>query len=706
MMLAGNFNPWLVTTSVLVAMLASYTALDMAGRIVAAQKEGSGWWLLCGSLAMGAGVWSMHFIGMLAFSLPMKMGYDPGITLASLVIAIASSAFALWLVCQSEISQRRLLLGALVLGAGIASMHYTGMEAMQMDPPITYNRPLLLLSIGIAVVAAAAALEIAFHLRNETVHVRRQRVIAAMVMGVAITGMHYTGMAAARFSAGSVCAAAHGGVNRGWLAILIIVTTLAVLSIALIVSVLDVRLAARTGVLAASLEQANEQLTYMALHDSLTKLPNRILLEDRLERAMCGAGRDKRRFAVMFIDLDGFKAINDAYGHHIGDLLLKGVASRIQTGIRATDTLARVGGDEFVLLAEVDDPEDAANLAEKVIESLAESYECQGYRLQVTGSIGIVIGDDTSNDHHVLLSNADAAMYHAKALGRNCYCFFESSMNAGAQEQMRILHDLRTAVERHELVLHYQPKFDASGARMMGVEALLRWVHPVRGMVPPDKFIPLAEKTGLILPIGEWVLNEACRQMQQWQKEGRAGLTMAVNLSSVQFSYAGLVEQVRETLKRYELDPRCLTLEVTESTAMRNVDASMVVLQQLSEMGVHISIDDFGTGYSSLLYLKRLPASELKIDRGFVRDLTDDVEDAAIISAIVALGKALHLTVVAEGVETEEQQDFLRRLGCDSLQGYLLGRPMAAEKLMPRKTEAEERKSEDARLIYPASSLV
>lgn len=687
-MMLGSYNPWLVVVSVLVAMLASYTALDMAGRIVATQREGNRWWLVCGSLAMGIGIWSMHFIGMLAFSLPMKMGYDTAITLTSLLIAIASSAFALWLVCQKQITQIRLLSGALVLGAGIAAMHYTGMAAMQMEPPIHYNRPLLLLSIGIAVVAAAAALEIAFYLRNETVHVHRQRGIAAMVMGVAIAGMHYTGMAAAQFSMGSTCASGHSGVNRGWLAILIIVATVAVLAITLIVSVLDVRLAARTGVLADSLEKANEQLTYMALHDSLTKLPNRILLEDRLERAIRSACREKRHFAVMFIDLDGFKAVNDAYGHHVGDLLLADVAARIESGIRTADTLARVGGDEFVLLAEVGDPEDAAGLAEKVIESVAQIFECEGYRLQVTASVGIVIGDGSEKDHHGLLSNADAAMYHAKALGRNCFCFFESSMNAGAQEQMRLLHDLRTAVERHELVLHYQPKFDASGTGMIGVEALLRWVHPVRGMVPPDKFISLAEKTGLILSIGEWVLDEACRQMRAWRAEGRVGLTVAVNLSSVQFAHAGLVQQVRETLARYELDPRCLTLEVTESTAMRNVEASMVVLRELSDMGVHISIDDFGTGYSSLLYLKRLPATELKIDRGFVRDLTDDTEDAAIISAIVALAKALHLTVVAEGVETEQQQEFLRRLGCDSLQGYLLGRPMAPEKLPAWKTEA------------------
>lgn len=272
-------------------------------------------------------------------------------------------------------------------------------------------------------------------------------------------------------------------------------------------------------------------------------------------------------------------------------------------------------------------------------------------------------------------------MYHAKGLGRNAYSFFEPSMNADVHQQLQLVQDLRRAVERHELVLHYQPKFNAPNGPIMGVEALVRWQHPQRGLVPADEFIPLAEKTGLIVPLGAWVLDEACRQMAQWQRERHAGWTVAVNLSALQFGHAALIDTVRETLARHALDPRSLMLEITESTAMRDVDASLQILQQLDAMGVRISIDDFGTGYSSLLYLKRLPASELKIDRGFVRDLAHDTEDAAIVSAIVALGQTLNLRIVAEGVETAEQQAFLTRLGCHSLQGYLLGRPMTAESL-------------------------
>jgi EAL domain-containing protein (putative c-di-GMP-specific phosphodiesterase class I) len=272
--------------------------------------------------------------------------------------------------------------------------------------------------------------------------------------------------------------------------------------------------------------------------------------------------------------------------------------------------------------------------------------------------------------------NAAAAMYHAKSLGRDRYCFFEASMNANAQQQMQLLRDLRLALERREFLLLYQPKFDALTMSLTGVEALLRWQHPERGMVPPDQFIPTAEKAGLIVPIGAWVLDEACRQMALWRDAAKADWSMAVNLSAVQFAHAGLTQMVAAALARHALEPRYLILEVTESTAMRDVDSSMSILRQLTEMGVRISIDDFGTGYSSLLYLKRFPASELKIDRGFVRDLGSDTEDGAIISAIIALGRTLNLNIVAEGVETSVQQEFLTRLGCTALQGYLLGRPV------------------------------
>ena len=677
--MTGSYDVGMVAVSLLVAMLASYTALDMAGRVTASQGRAAFWWLAGGSLAMGVGIWSMHFLGMLAFRLPVPMGYDPVITLLSLCIAIASSLFALWLVCQNNLTWFRLAAGAVIMGAGVCCMHYTGMAAMRMSPPIHYNMPLFALSVFIAVAASGAALWMAFHLRRSSSGVRRLRAAAAVVMGLAIAGMHYTGMAAARFSANAHCLTSDSGVDHRWLALLITIFATAVLSIALITSVLDHRLEQRTALLASGLADAKQELTFLTLHDSLTRLPNRTLFNDRLAQEIQIARREQRSFTVFSMDIDGFRQINDAWGHRVGDQLLVEVALRLQSIIRSRDTLARLGGDEFLLLADAREPADAASLAEKLLETIREPAEIEGHEVRASMSIGIAMYDGKETEAADLLRNADSAMSHAMALGHNCYVFFESSMAGDAEKQLQLLHDLRQAEERNELVLYYQPKFGAADGVMIGAEALVRWNHPSRGLVPPGDFIPLAEKTGLIFEIGEWVLDEACRQMSLWRDAGHTDWTVSVNLAAMQFNHPGLIEQVRTTLDRHALQPRYLTLEITESTAMHDADQSLAILRQLSQMGVHISIDDFGTGYSSLLYLKRLPASELKIDRGFVRDLTHDAEDAAIIAAIVALGRTLNLRIVAEGVETPEQQEFLTRLGCNYLQGFLLGRPMPAE---------------------------
>lgn len=595
-MLVGTYNGWLVAASLLMAALASYTALDMAGRVTANEGRSAHWWWAGGSMAMGVGIWSMHFLGMLAFRLPMPMGYDPAITSLSLLLAIASSALALWIVCRQKLSTQRLIVGALLIGAGVCSMHYTGMAAMRMTPPIRYDPVLFTLSATIAVAASGTALWIAFHLRRRSSYVRLLRAGAAVVMGGAIAGTHYTGMAAAQFPANSICAMRNGGVSTGWMALLIIAFGGGVLSIALITSILDRRLELRTAVLSSSLADANRELKFLALHDNLTKLPNRTLLEDRLEQELQIARRERSRFSVMFLDLDGFKPINDAFGHHTGDLLLIEVADRIRTAIRSRDTLARIGGDEFVLLANTAEPADAANLAEKLVGAIREPIEIDDHEFRVSASIGIAMYNEDDIAGKEMLKNADAAMYHAKALGRNGYCFFDESMNEDAQQQMELLQDLRQALDRREFCLHYQPKFDTAESRVIGAEALVRWNHRVRGLVPPSDFIPLAEKTGLIVQIGKWVLDEACRQISVWRDAGHTSWSISVNLSPVQFNHPGLIALVGDTLERHALPASCLTLEITESTAMYDVELSMVILEQLNDMGVSISIDDFGTG--------------------------------------------------------------------------------------------------------------
>lgn len=681
-MLTASYSSSLVLISLCVAILASYTALDLAGRIATARGYAASLWMIGGALAMGTGIWSMHFVGMLALQLPIELGYDLTLTACSLLIAVLSSGFALWLVSQPSLPALQLALGALIMGAGIASMHYTGMAALRMTPGIDYDPSLFLASLLIAVGASAAALWIAFRLRRQTPYVRQIRGLAAVLMGIAIVGMHYTGMAAAGFPQGSFCGALPDGLEGDGLVSLVLITTFAVLLVALLTSVLDARLEARTAALARSLTLANQELTQLALHDPLTGLPNRSLLADRIELAIAKVAEQGGCFALMFIDLDGFKPVNDAFGHHAGDLLLKAVATRLRGHLHSQDTLARIGGDEFVLLVELQDPSDAMNVAIKQVNLVSRPFKVAEHDLQLSASLGIVLYPGNGQDQHELLRNADAAMYHAKRIGKNGYSFFDASMNSNARQQLQLVQDLRLAVAAGQFRLHYQPKFDAKQGQPIGAEALLRWEHPQHGLLAPDRFISLAEKTGLIISIGDWVLDEACRQMRLWLDEGIEGWRIAVNLSAIQFCHAGLLDSVARALERHALPANCLTLEITETTAMSDVEVSLTVLQQLSDMGVDLSIDDFGTGYSSLMYLKRLPANELKIDRGFVRELEDEGEDAAIVSAIVALGRALGLRIVAEGVETSSQQTFLTRLGCDALQGYLLGRPVPAEQLL------------------------
>ncbi|MFM0140696.1 diguanylate cyclase domain-containing protein, partial [Caballeronia grimmiae] len=452
-MLLGTYSPALVISSVIVAVLASYTALDMAGRITTATGRAALWWLAGGATAMGIGIWSMHFVGMLAFSLPIATGYDTGITLLSLVIAVALSAFALWLVCQPTLPASRLVGGAVVMGAGVASMHYTGMAAMRMAPAIYYDPFLFAASVVIAIAASGAALWIAFRLRGEGGHTRKLRLGAALVMGTAIVGMHYTGMFAAQFPVGSICGAARDGASSVWLAPVILVGTLAVLAIALITSILDLRMEARTSVLASSLAHANQELSHLALHDSLTQLPNRVLLEDRLDRAIGAAKRQGGMFAVMFLDLDGFKAVNDAYGHRIGDMLLREIAQRLGKAVRGEDTVARFGGDEFVVIAPVMEAADAADVAQTILRAIETPVTAGGHELRVSSSIGIAMYPGDGHDQHELLSNADAAMYHAKASGRARFSYFETSMQQNVHDQLQLLQDLRRAIASGELIL-------------------------------------------------------------------------------------------------------------------------------------------------------------------------------------------------------------------------------------------------------------
>ena len=427
------------------------------------------------------------------------------------------------------------------------------------------------------------------------------------------------------------------------------------------------------------LEAANRQLRHLATHDALTGLPNRILLEDRLSQAIAHAARDGHTFAVAVFDLDRFKVVNDSFGHGAGDALLKEVAVRLQGVARSIDTVVRLGGDEFVMIIDhLAQPADARAVAQRAVAVLHQPLRIGDQDIHASASVGIALFPQDGASVEALMAHADAAMYSVKQHGRNDVQFFTPGMDAATQDRGKLESDLHQALGRQQFVLHYQPKVDAQTGLLRGAEALIRWMHPERGTVPPATFIPLAEECGLIEAIGNWVIHEACRQARAWQNDGLAPTRVAVNLSAFQFRNGTLLETIGRSLQEFSLDPAYLEVEITESALMTDPEESVSILRKLSEMGVLVSVDDFGTGYSSMSYLQRFPIDKLKIDRSFISDVTSSNDDASIVSAIVSLGHTLKLKVIAEGVETPEQLEFLQMLGCDQYQGYHYSKPMPA----------------------------
>jgi diguanylate cyclase (GGDEF)-like protein/PAS domain S-box-containing protein len=424
---------------------------------------------------------------------------------------------------------------------------------------------------------------------------------------------------------------------------------------------------------------AQERLQYLAYHDVLTELPNRALFMDRLEHALSLAGRGLSRLALLFLDIDRFKVINDTLGHDVGDGLLQSVARRLKESVREVDTVARVSGDEFAILLEgVDAMDDLTAIARKLLEAFASPFVLPHRELYVTTSIGVSVFPADGRDALTLLKNADTAMYRAKEAGRNTYQFYSADMSARAVERLALETGLRRVLEREELVLYYQPQVDLKSGRLLAAEALVRWRHPQLGLVQPAEFIGLLEDTCLILPVGEWVMHTAAAQAREWRRAGARELRVTVNLSARQFSAPGLVDTVTRLLDAHGLKPGLLEFEITESVLMQHAPSTVETLTRLADMGCRIAIDDFGTGYSSLAYLKRFPIHVLKIDRTFVRDVPDDPDDAAIVGTVVAMAHNLKLEVVAEGVETDKQLAFLRACGCDAMQGNLVSRPLPA----------------------------
>ncbi len=954
-MIQATYDYRLVLLSVMIAVLASYVALDLAGRVTATRGYARLAWLIGGATAMGTGIWSMHYTGMLAYRLPMRVYYHVPTVALSLLAAIFASFVALIIVSRPRVKTMHVIAGGFPMGFGIAAMHYTGMAAMRLGAMHHYHHGLWSLSIVFAVVISMVALWLTFRFREEN-QKPVLKALAAVVMGLAIPVMHYTGMAGVRYMPGTGEPNLRYAVDISVLAnSAIILVTLIILGSVLLTSLVDRRMSAqaralehseeryqllfesnphptfvfdlqtfsllamnqaahtvygfsaeefldmkltdfhrvelitnlldtaRTGdsietqhrrkdgtpfdvelslrtivwdgkaaglllanditerkrtehmeadrrnflemitqnqPLEASLDQlvrimenqlpgalcsvllikpnkfcyvaassfsknvrgglegfrledmvlglrvrptsqemtfvenfpancpdprlaewasalnlqscwtANvadaegillglivvflrdakspsaqhrsrlnmargmasiaiehrrltDRLSYQAQHDALTSLPNRFLLDDRLQQAIAYANRHHTCIAVLVIDLDGFKYINDTIGHQAGDQVLVEVSRRLRSITRQADTLARLGGDEFCLvLSDLRDLKDADRVAQSCLDVLRKPVRIAERDYSVTASIGISCYPQHGAKPETLQQQADTAMYHAKFNGKNGFQVFTPELNAHLRERLELMGDLRQALARGELRLEYQPQFLAHG-ELVGFEALLRWDHPQRGAISPDKFIPIAEETGLIISIGKWVLNQACRQLAQWREAGYDNLRMAVNVSTVQFERHDWMETISHALEENGVPAALLELELTESVVMKNCEHAAERLGKLRALGISSAIDDFGTGYSSLKYLQNLPIDTLKIDQSFVRNLAPcsngESGNGAIVRAIVTLAQQLGLRVVAEGVETAEELELLRHLGCNLVQGYLFSRPMRVE---------------------------
>ena len=686
--LASDHNLWLVAASFVIATLASYVTLELSRRVRSSIGEVNPAWLLAGSLTMGTGIWSMHFVGMLAFSLPIRIGFAGALTLLSWIAAVAASATALRVASLADYKARSVLMGSLVMGAGICCMHYVGMAALDMTPGIVWDLRVVSASVAVAITASAAALVI-LRLLLRVASERRLpiKLLGALAMGAAICGMHYTGMAAASFPAGSVCLSADalGGAELG---AIVVVASCMLLLVAWFVSILEARLQVVARQLLQSLQAANtpnEERLNPATSDALTDLPNRLLFEDRLRHAMLRGERTDRsasqqHIAVLFVDLDGFKPVNDSFGHAAGDMILKAAAQRLTEAARSGDTVARAGGDEFLILLEgLKDAQDCVVVLDRILAALQRPFEVMGRNLQISCSIGVAMHTDKLEPYE-LVERAGAAMDAAKRAGGGAYAMFETNMATDTADQIQLQADLRHALEGRQIELYYQPKINARRHRMTGVEALARWNHPRLGLLGPDRFIGLAERHGLMVGLGGWILNEACAQVAAW---GAAGvyLRVSINLSAVQLRDPTLADKVEEALRRHDILGSQLLCEITESVAMMNTQVTQSTFEQLARLGVFLSIDDFGTGYSSLHQLSALSAHQLKIDHSFIQDLETKEGARFIVEAMIKLAHSLGLTLVAEGVETVGQRDILLRLGCDELQGFFYARPMRASSI-------------------------
>jgi len=640
----------LVGLAGLVCFLASLAAINLFHRAVATRGRARALWLATAGAASGCGIWATHFIAVLAYDPGIGLNYNVGLTVLSLVLAAGLTGTGLSIAVYNR-SHWAICLGGGLVGGGVACMHYLGMWALEMPGHIAWSADLVAASVLLGMVFGAASLWIA--IRGTST---RDTLTAGVLLTLAIVSHHFTAMGAVEIVPDPARAINAFSLPPAWMAIGIASVAVAILGMSLAGAFVDKRTA--------------ERIAHMAHHDPLTGLPNRAAFAAQfatvLDRsAVSGAG-----FAVVCIDVDRFKEINDLFGHSAGDLVLREVSDRLLTAVK-DQFVARLGGDEFAIIVQGSQQQTpGASVAESVLSAMSDNLEIDGHRIAVGVSVGVAIYPHDGADAATLLSNADAALYRAKAEGRGTIRFFAAEMDQQLRKKRSLQHDLRSALERGELCLFYQPQARTNGD-VIGFEALARWQHPKRGMVPPAEFIPIAEESSLIISIGEWVLREACTEAASWPRP----LQIAVNLSPAQFRQGDLPTLVHSILLQTGLSPSRLELEITEGVLIGDFTRALSILRRLKALGVRIAMDDFGTGYSSLSYLQSFPFDKIKIDRSFIANLQSNRQSAAIVRSVIGLARGLDVPVVAEGVETREQLEFLARELCSEIQGYLIGKP-------------------------------
>ncbi|MGI2296036.1 bifunctional diguanylate cyclase/phosphodiesterase [Paenibacillus sp. GXUN7292] len=656
----GSYNDWIVLLSFMIALFTSYSALNLTYKLSKTTGRAQWRWLVVSGLVMGFGIWSMHFVGMLAFHMEVQVNYHLQTTIISLLASICASMFAFYITNRSTSSKYTLPLAAVIMGAGIVTMHYTGMASMQSAfLQIKYDPLLFILSAVIAVMASYAALFffIRFRHRHKSAWTKW---LVAFLMGTAICGMHYTGMEASSFwCIDPVLAASLPQSSTD----IFLIFAVSIVMLALVV------------VTSFALFWERKILKQMAYSDPLTGLPNRHAMNQYFTDI-----QPKHSFSVLFLDLDQFKLINDTLGHDVGDLLVKEVGSRISGFMNASSHIFRLGGDEFLMVTNEKQHHNAERLAEQILEEIRKPYVLIGNELYVTGSIGISYSPEHGTTLTDLLKSADTAMYYAKGLGKNQYCSYNEELNHKLVRRMEIEKGLRTSFVLDQLKIHYQPKWNAETNKPIGFEALLRWTHPTLGNIAPAEFIPIAEETGLIVPITRWVLKQACMDCTQWNAKGDSNLSVSVNLSLKVIESKNLWDMVDKSLQQSGLSPELLELEIIESVVHNDVEEVLQQLKPIQEIGVRISMDNFGSGYSFLGSIGQIPFHTLKIDRLYMQDFESPTKQA-VVNSIVTLASELKLQLIAEGVENESQLQFLKRAGCSIMQGYYFKQPMPREEL-------------------------